>query len=237
MSSQALLDQQKKYPNCEFLPKLIEKFHIFWEIYEACGKKWVPNCGSYLFDGTTYDYCPLMYEKQKLLYDKAKNSTRALEIGVYHGHSLFIMLLAKPDLTVHLIDIDDTFALPAAQILANYFPQAKLTFMKSDSQVALPQVNMTFDLFHIDGLHDENYITKDPRSDQKTINEIYSSLLDKNRAVLLHTVTKRRKNHNILMDYISSMYPEFTYIIYNGDGIRVLCKNRPVIHFTNHNIT
>jgi hypothetical protein len=161
MSSQALLDQQKKYPNCEFLPKLIEKFHIFWEIYEACGRKWEGGCGSYLFDGVTYDYCPLMYEKQKLLYDKAKISTRALEIGVYHGHSLFIMLLAKPDLTAHLIDINDTFALPAAQILANYFPQAKLTFMKGDSQVALPQVNMTFDLFHIDGLHTEEYVEQE----------------------------------------------------------------------------
>jgi hypothetical protein len=80
----------------------------------------------------------------------------------------------------------------------------------------------------------DNFITKDPRSDQKTINEIYSSLLEKNRAVLLHTVTKRRKNHNILMNYISCIYPEFTYIVYNGDGIRVVCKNRPVVHFTNH---
>jgi hypothetical protein len=161
MSSKALLDQQKKYPKCEFLPKLIEKFHIFWEIYEACGKRWEENCGSYLFDGTTYDYCPLMYEKQKLLYDKAKKATRALEIGVYHGHSLFIMLLAKPDLTVHLIDLRDEFALPAAQILANHFPQAKLTFMKGDSQIALPQVNMTFDLFHIDGLHTEEYVEQE----------------------------------------------------------------------------
>ena len=161
MSSQALLDQQKKYPNCEFLPKLIEKFHIFWEIYEACGKKWVPNCGSYLFDGTTYDYCPLMYEKQKLLYEKAKISTRALEIGVYHGHSLFIMLLAKPDLTAHLIDIDDTFSYPAIQILAKYFPKAKLHFYKGDSLEVLPKINHKFDLFHIDGLHVDEHVEKE----------------------------------------------------------------------------
>ena len=99
--------------------------------------------------------------KQKLLYESGKNSKNFLEVGVYLGHSLFILLLANPSLTAHLIDIDDTFALPAAQILANYFPQAKLTFMKSDSQVALPQVNMTFDLFHIDGLHTEEYVEQE----------------------------------------------------------------------------
>ena len=161
MSSQVLLDHQRKYPNCEFLQKLVEKFHILWEIYEKLDKKWVENCGSYLFDGTTYDYCPLMYEKQKLLYEKAKNCTRVLEIGVYHGHSLFIMLLAKPDLVAHLIDIDDTFALPAAQILANHFPQSRLTFMKGDSNEVLPQVNMSFDLFHIDGFHSEDRVEQE----------------------------------------------------------------------------
>jgi len=150
MSSQALLDLQKKYPNCEMLQKLVDNFHIFWEIYEACGKKWELGCGSYLMDGKTYDYCPLMYEKQKLLYDKAKTATRALEVGVYIGHSLFLMLLANPEMPIFLIDIDDTLSWPAINVLSTNFPKAVLTFVKGDSHVILPQINIPFDLFHID---------------------------------------------------------------------------------------
>lgn len=161
MSSQALLDLQKKYPNCEMLQKLVDNFHIFWEIYEACGKKWELGCGSYLMDGKTYDYCPLMYEKQKLLYDKAKKATRALEVGVYIGHSLFLMLLANPEMPIFLIDIDDTLSWPAINVLSTNFPKAVLTFVKGDSHVVLPQINVPFDLFHIDGKHTEGHTEKD----------------------------------------------------------------------------
>ena len=72
----------------------------------------------------------------------------------------------------------------------------------------------------------DNYITNDPRSDTVTINQIYSNLLEKKSAFLLHSVTKKRKNHSSLMNYVSELFPTFTYIIYNGDGIQVLCKNR-----------
>lgn len=72
----------------------------------------------------------------------------------------------------------------------------------------------------------DSHITNDPRSDIFTINKIYTSLLEKRNAVLLHSVTKKRKNHLSLMNYISSLFPKFTFVIYNGDGIRVLCKQR-----------
>ena len=77
----------------------------------------------------------------------------------------------------------------------------------------------------------ENYITNDPRSDVDTINQIYSNLLEKDSAVLLHSVTKKRKNHLSLMWFTSDLFPTFTYIIYNGDGIQVLCKNRKPKYF------
>jgi len=161
MSSQALLDLQKMYPNCEFLQKLVSKFHIFWEIYEACGKTWEPNCGSYLFDGKNYDYCQIMYEKQKSLHDKAKVSTRLLECGVYQGHSLFCMLLGNPFLDATLIDIDDKFSVPAIRVLEKHFPQAKLTFIKGDSLTVLRTITQSFDLFHIDGNHVEEHIKEE----------------------------------------------------------------------------
>lgn len=79
----------------------------------------------------------------------------------------------------------------------------------------------------------DNSVSNDPRSDQITIKQIYSSLLDRPKSVLLHSVTKKRRNHLGLMNYISDLFPEFTYITYNGDGIRVLCKKRPLLPFTN----
>jgi len=75
----------------------------------------------------------------------------------------------------------------------------------------------------------DNCVSVDPRSDQFTINQIYSSLLQKDRAVLLHTVTKKRKNQINLMNYISNIFPQFTYVIYNGDGIRVVCKTKNIL--------
>jgi len=77
----------------------------------------------------------------------------------------------------------------------------------------------------------DNFITNDPRSDIHTIDKIYSSLLKKKSAVLLHSVTKKRKNHLSLMWFTANLFPIFTYIIYNGDGIQVLCKNREPEHF------
>jgi hypothetical protein len=78
----------------------------------------------------------------------------------------------------------------------------------------------------------ESSITSDPSTDNESINKIYSSLLDKYSAVLLHTVTKKKKNHESLMEYISELFPTFTYIIYNGDGIQVMCKGRNDTPFT-----
>ena len=79
----------------------------------------------------------------------------------------------------------------------------------------------------------DNFVTNDPRSDTATINKIYNTLLNKTKAVVLHNVTKKRKNHTALLNFISGLFPTFTYIIYNGDGIKVVCKNREPIPFTN----
>jgi len=70
------------------------------------------------------------------------------------------------------------------------------------------------------------FITKDPRSDHDTIEHIYTNLLEKESCVLLHSVKKTKDYHNKLVNYVSSLYPSFTFIIYNGDGIRVKCTSR-----------
>ena len=62
--------------------------------------------------------------------------------------------------------------------------------------------------------------------------EIYTSLLTKERAVLLHTVSKKKSDHTTLLNNISSEWNTFTVLTYNGDGIQMICKNRPLIPFT-----
>lgn len=145
----------------DFTKQLSLHFHIFGEIYEACGRKFSKGCGSYLFDGQTYDYCNAMYKKQELLYNSVQKTKSVLEIGVYMGHSILIMLLANPTLRITCIDIDDTYAKPSITVLAKRFPNATITFIHSDSLSALPLLRDTFDFFHIDGHHDNQYITNE----------------------------------------------------------------------------
>ena len=149
----------RKY-NTEFTRKLLENAYIFYEIYEACGSKFMPPCGSYLFDGQTYVYCDLMYEKQELLYNSVKNAQNVLEIGTYMGHSLLIMLLSNPQLQITCIDISDEFTGPAVKVLNKYFNNA-INFIHSDSLTALNRMEEKFDFFHIDGHHENDYITNE----------------------------------------------------------------------------
>jgi hypothetical protein len=102
-------------PENDFTQNLSQNFKIFGDIYKACGNKWSFGCGSYLFDGSNYTYYSKMYNKQKLLFDLAKNATNVLEIGAYMGHSVFLMLLANPNLNITCIDIDDTYARPSEE--------------------------------------------------------------------------------------------------------------------------
>jgi len=146
--------------NTEFTNKLVAHKNIFYEIYEACGNRFFNGCGSYLFDGQTYQYCDLMYEKQELLYRTVKNVQNVLEIGTYMGHSLLIMLLSNPELKITCIDISDEFTLPAITILNKYFNNA-IHFIHNDSLSALQTLDQTFDFFHIDGHHENNYITNE----------------------------------------------------------------------------
>jgi tRNA G46 methylase TrmB len=132
---------------------------IFQELYEACGRKFQPGCGSYLFDGVTYEYAPIMYEKQHLLEHVVKGATNVLEIGTYMGHSLMIMLESNPLVTITCIDIDDTYTRPCVEVLNKHYNN-RVTFIHGDSLKVLPSLigKETFDLFHIDGHHAEAHI-------------------------------------------------------------------------------
>jgi hypothetical protein len=178
MIPENLLNLQKKNPDCEFLQKLIENYDTFLDIYKICGNSFWKGCGSYLFDGQNYSYYDGMYEKQKLLYESAKKSNNVLEIGVYMGHSIFIMLLANPKLNITCIDIDDKYSFPATTILKLKF-NANINFIKGDSKLILPSIKDKFDLFHIDGHHDGDYVKMEFNQCMKFVNsENFTVIID-----------------------------------------------------------
>ena len=128
--------------------------HVFWEIYEATGRRFHGGCGSYLFDGGTYGYDSTMGAKQQLLARVASEVDSVLEIGTYLGHSLLVMLAANPKLRVTTIDVEATFSAPAVEVIKRHFPEAKVDFVHGSSLAVIPALADTYDLFHIDGTHE-----------------------------------------------------------------------------------
>jgi predicted O-methyltransferase YrrM len=152
----------QKY-NTEYTNRLVEHKAIFHELYDAWGPSWAGNCGGYLFDGRTYVYDHTSYEKQELLYEKAKHATSVLEVGSYVGHSLFIMLLANPTLKITSIDICDEYTGPAIRVLNKHFNNC-IRFIHADSITGMTQLQnegAKFDLFHLDGDHYEELIIQE----------------------------------------------------------------------------
>ena len=130
----------QKY-NTEYTNRLVEHKAIFHELYDAWGPSWAGNCGGYLFDGRTYVYDHTSYEKQELLYEKAKHATSVLEVGSYVGHSLFIMLLANPTLKITSIDICDEYTGPAIRVLNKHFNNC-IRFIHADSIVFDDEISL-----------------------------------------------------------------------------------------------
>ena len=152
--------KDKEYNN-NFSYQLLESEKHFNNIYKECTYSFEKGCGSYLFDGKNYKYAIHFYSKQKLLFEKSKNKENILEIGVYMGHSLLIMLMANPYAKITCIDIDDTYSGPATNYLQKEFPNSQIEFIKSDSLKVLDKLNKKYDFFHIDGAHKNKIITKE----------------------------------------------------------------------------
>lgn len=136
------------------------KYH-FEQLFVVNNKKFIKNCGSYLFDGQNYIYDSSMIEKQKLLFELSKKNSKILEIGTYMGHSILIMLLANPKAEITSIDNNLLYAKPSLEYLQKNFPEAKITFIHNDSLKALKNLNEKFDLFHVDGTHRHEIIAKE----------------------------------------------------------------------------
>jgi hypothetical protein len=152
-----------KYPESEYLKRLHSNFHIFVELYLACKPIFDKKAkgGSYLICGYTwpsYEYVDYNYLKQQMLYDKVKNLSNVLEIGVFMCHSILIMLLANPRLKITAVDIDPTYCKLCMPVIRKYFPLAEINLIYCDSLTFLNiirtvRTDTIWDMIHVDGQH------------------------------------------------------------------------------------
>jgi O-methyltransferase len=142
-------------------------FHHFVGLYTAVGKTFHRGCGSYMIDGQTYSYMPQLSKKQQELFNVGKTSTRVLEVGVYLGHSLLILLLSNPTLRITCIDNDPAFSPGAVEYLNKHFGD-RITFYLGTAEEVLAREDIgTFDCIHIDADHNEAAVERQFRLTQK----------------------------------------------------------------------
>jgi len=145
----------KKHPDSFPAIKLLENFSHFEGLYKVLDGKWEYGWGSYLFNGQEYKYQSETLKKQEELYCYSAKASNALEIGVYLGHSLLIMLIANPTLKITCIDNEDRFARKAVEYLNLHFND-RVTFIHGDAVSAISKLPTDyFDLIHVDADHND----------------------------------------------------------------------------------
>lgn len=168
------------------------------KIFEACNHTFWKGCGSYLFDGSEYNYCADMVEKQKLLFNVAKKANKVLEIGTYMGHSASIMLAANPKIEIVAIDNMDFFAGRAIPLLRELYPESKIEFLHGDSLSILPSLSgKKFDLFHVDGHHVESYIEQEIGMISSLSDDGYVPLILDDIDICQGTVSRLKNSHQV----------------------------------------
>lgn len=119
---------------------------------------WPKGGGSYMMNGQELRYNKETFAKQELLYETVKKFNGApniLEIGVYAGHSFFIMMLANHRATFDLVDpCSYGFEEQCVESIVNYFhKEDNVTLKKGRSNEILPTLDWFYDIIHIDGGH------------------------------------------------------------------------------------
>lgn len=152
---QAVID----HPECEVARVLLENFHHFVGLYHSLNGRFWHGCGSYMFDGQHYCYHRQMLKKQEALFNVGKNASRVLEVGVYLGHSLLILLISNPNLTIDCIDVDASFSPRAVAYLNAHFNN-RIRFYLGPAKDILPQLTEKYDCVHIDADHYPDAVTE-----------------------------------------------------------------------------
>ena len=107
------------------------------------------------------------YREKRAFYAAALSGRRSLlEVGFNAGHSALLALMSQPDLMYTGVDIcQTTYTIPCAKYMAQAFKD-RFTMFKGDSREILPRLathhtDRSFDVFHIDGDHDESPVRTD----------------------------------------------------------------------------
>lgn len=163
-------------PDNEWLRVFSQHFEHFVALHRVLERRFVQGCGSYLFDGQDYRYQKETWKKQDALFRAGKRSTRALEIGVYIGHSLFILLLSNPSLVIDCIDIDEDLSPKAVDYLnqtfgnrIRYSPGAADLVLQEWTIATPPGGDRSYDLVHIDADHNVPAVVRQFRACEKWV--------------------------------------------------------------------
>lgn len=132
---------------------LHDHFHHFIQLYDAVGREHIHGWGSYLFDGLKYSYQLQTLKKQEALFNVGQKASHLLEIGVYLGHSLLILLVSNPTLQITCIDNDERYSPKAVEYLNQHFGN-RVTFHLGDASEVLKTLpSDEYDAIHIDADH------------------------------------------------------------------------------------
>lgn len=150
-------------PSSEAAQTFYANFYHFQGLRAAVGGSFHHGCGSYMIDGQTYTYTDIMFKKQEALFEAGKQATNALEVGVYLGHSLLILLLSNPTLQITAIDNDSAFTPRAVAYLNQHFGN-RIKLIVGDADAVLLSLPLkSFNLIHIDADHSIEAVTSNFR--------------------------------------------------------------------------
>jgi spermidine synthase len=154
MHGKELLEEAvRDHPTSEPARVLLENFHHFEAIYSILEGKWIDGWGSYMFNGIDYVYQRETLKKQEALFYVGKEVQHVLEVGVYVGHSLLILLASNPTLKITCIDIDVRYSPKVVDYLNKHFNN-RVTFILGDGVTAMKLLAPSqFDMIHIDADH------------------------------------------------------------------------------------
>lgn len=150
----------RDHPESEPARVLLDNFHHFVGLYTALGGEFQNGWGSYMFNGQRYQYQRETLKKQEHLFRVGQKSECVLEVGVYVGHSLLILLLSNPNLRITCVDCEDRFARRAVDYLNEHFGR-RITFLCGRAEDVLPRTELRiFDCVHIDADHNDDAVRR-----------------------------------------------------------------------------
>jgi len=148
-----LLKAIEWHKDCITARVLHNHFHDFIQLYDAVGRDHIHGWGSYLFDGLKYSYQLQTLKKQEALFRVGQKASHLLEVGVYLGHSLLILLVSNPTLRITCIDNDARYSPKAVEYLNQHFGN-RITFHLGDASEVLKTLpSDEYDAIHIDADH------------------------------------------------------------------------------------